>query len=299
MRSGQLLKCGQKLSSLFRGETTLELEIARATKQNRISESRRLTRLDTVKQLFHAFIGRMEAYDLRNQIGLVLFGSEATCACEITPFFEPFKKEVEAAHACGDTALYDALDLARGKLDEFSVRFPNCRKRILCLSDGADNKSDVSAVDVTIALQRSKVICDSIFIGIEDEESMLKAISVATGGYRFRPDTLKEALHLNELETVLSTAEREARQAREISASYGFTQQCFNKVFLDLLCLYSHALIGTSLCDFRTHIESTFCNPHVVILLKQRSSSSSSSSISLMMMRLLPREDRSHCSLKE
>eukprot|EP00596_Hydrurales_sp_CCMP1899_P000130 CAMPEP_0119041168 /NCGR_PEP_ID=MMETSP1177-20130426/11357_1 /TAXON_ID=2985 /ORGANISM="Ochromonas sp, Strain CCMP1899" /LENGTH=894 /DNA_ID=CAMNT_0007007001 /DNA_START=348 /DNA_END=3032 /DNA_ORIENTATION=+ len=231
MRSGQLLKYGQKLSSFFRGERTLELEIARATKKNRISESRHLTRLDTVKQLFHAFIGRMEAYDLRNQIGLVLFGSEATCACEITPFFEPFKKEVEVAHACGDTALYDALYLARGKLDDFSARFPNCRKRILCLSDGADNKSDISAVDVTIALQRSKVICDSIFIGIEDEESMLKAISVATGGYRFRPDTLKEALHLNELETVLSTAERESRHVREISASYGFTQQCLNKPY--------------------------------------------------------------------
>jgi hypothetical protein len=134
MRSGHLLKYNQKLASFFRGELTLELEVARATKQNRIAESRRLTRLDTVKQLFHAFTGRMEAYDLRNQIGLVLFGSEASCACEITPFFEPFKKQVDAAHARGDTALYDALDLARSKLDEFTGRFPNCRKRILCLS---------------------------------------------------------------------------------------------------------------------------------------------------------------------
>jgi hypothetical protein len=32
-------------------------------------------------------------------------------------------------------------------------------------------------------------------------------------------------------------------------------------------CLFSHALIGTSLCVLRTHIESRFCNPHVVLLL--------------------------------
>lgn len=78
------------------------------------------------------------------------------------------------------------------------------------------------------------MVCDSIFIGMEDEEeSMLKAISVATGGYRFRPNTLKEALHLNELETVLSTAEREPRHVSEIRASYGFTQQCLNKPYDD------------------------------------------------------------------
>jgi hypothetical protein len=35
----------------------------------------------------------------------------------------------------------------------------------------------------------------------------------------------------------------------------------------DLICLFNYALIGTSLCVLRTHIESRFCNPHVLILL--------------------------------
>jgi hypothetical protein len=39
-------------------------------------------------------------------------------------------------------------------------------------------------------------------------------------------------------------------------------------IFLDLLCLFSHAFFRTSLCALRTYIESRFCNPHVVILLK-------------------------------
>jgi hypothetical protein len=33
--------------------------------------------------------------------------------------------------------------------------------------------------------------------------------------------------------------------------------------FLDLLCPFSHTIIGTSLCVLCTHIESKFCNPHV------------------------------------
>jgi hypothetical protein len=33
------------------------------------------------------------------------------------------------------------------------------------------------------------------------------------------------------------------------------------------LCHFSHAFFRTSLCVLRTHIESRFCNPHVVILL--------------------------------
>jgi hypothetical protein len=36
-------------------------------------------------------------------------------------------------------------------------------------------------------------------------------------------------------------------------------------IFLDLLRLFSHVLIGTSLCVLPTHIDSRFCNPQVVI----------------------------------
>jgi hypothetical protein len=36
---------------------------------------------------------------------------------------------------------------------------------------------------------------------------------------------------------------------------------------VDLLCLISHAFFRTSPCVLRTHLESRFFNPHVVILL--------------------------------
>jgi len=42
----------------------------------------------------------------------------------------------------------------------------------------------------------------------------------ATGGYFFAPRTLATALQLNELETLLSQAERKAPTIRRITSSY-------------------------------------------------------------------------------
>ena len=53
---------------------------------------------------------------------------------------------------------------------------------------------------------------DSITVGTEKNES-LKCVSLATGGYAFHPKTLRDALRLNELETVLSSMHREPRKA--------------------------------------------------------------------------------------
>jgi hypothetical protein len=58
---------------------------------------------------------------------------------------------------------------------------------------------------------------------------------------------------------------------RETDSGYGLDHLSF----LDLLSLFSHALLGTSLCVLCPHIESRFCNPHVVISLNSKSSSSS------------------------
>ena len=54
----------------------------------------------------------------------------------------------------------------------------------------------------------------------------LRAISHSTGGYSFRPDTLKEALHLNELETVLSLADRDMVEKHNITLERNFQNLC-------------------------------------------------------------------------
>jgi hypothetical protein len=48
----------------------------------------------------------------------------------------------------GDTALWDALALANDQLSEYGKKFPEAKKRIVCLSDGVDNKSSKRVRDV-------------------------------------------------------------------------------------------------------------------------------------------------------
>ena len=50
-----------------------------------------LNRIDTVKQLFHAYANRSMAYNLPHVVGLTLFGSEVQVACPLTEAYESFK----------------------------------------------------------------------------------------------------------------------------------------------------------------------------------------------------------------
>jgi len=177
-------------------------------------ERRYLSRLEAVKQLFHAFINRSQAYDYPNEIGLLLFGSETKLVCPLSPVFEDFRDKVDEAHTSGDTRLYDAIDSAAHHLEEWkrkkgSAVDPDVKLRILVLSDGADTKSTQLAWKVAARLQRSAVTLDAIMIGDERDRN-LHCIAKASGGYVFAPESLADALRLNELEVLLSGKERAA-----------------------------------------------------------------------------------------
>jgi len=159
--------------------------------------------MQLVQQLFGAFINRSEAYDLPNELGLVLFGSEAKVTCPMTPLFEQFRTFVEKARPDGDTSLFDALALAVEELRAFGTAHPRARRRVLCLSDGQDTSSGAQAWEVAQACRSAGITVDAVCIGAANFDT-LRAIAKATGGYCFHPQTLKDALQLNELETMLS-----------------------------------------------------------------------------------------------
>ncbi|KAJ7230547.1 hypothetical protein GGX14DRAFT_583780 [Mycena pura] len=176
-------------------------------------ESRDLTRLVLLKELFNVFVNRLCSFDTKTSIvlGLITFSDTAVVAQELTPLFERFRRELERVHAVGDTAVYDALDKARLMLSQYRPDLPNLRKRIIIVSDGEDTSSESQPFDVCLALRRCKIIVDSVQVGAW-HDSILHAISVATGGYRFFPNTsLGDALSIFDLETMLSSAERPAR----------------------------------------------------------------------------------------
>jgi Mg-chelatase subunit ChlD len=76
--------------------------------------------------------------------------------------------------------VYDALDRARGILTNYRNDLPNLRKRIIIVTDGEDTSSESSAKEVCHALQKNRIIVDSVQVGHESD-SQLHAISVATG----------------------------------------------------------------------------------------------------------------------
>eukprot|EP01120_Amphizonella_sp_Union-15-10_P007836 TRINITY_DN2696_c0_g1_i5.p1 TRINITY_DN2696_c0_g1~~TRINITY_DN2696_c0_g1_i5.p1 ORF type:complete len:1420 (+),score=325.81 TRINITY_DN2696_c0_g1_i5:55-4314(+) len=179
----------------------------------------RLTRIQTVQQLFNVFINRSQAYDYPNQIGLILFGNDVNVTCPITPLFEVFRDHIDSSDAKGETKLWDAIKTAGETLVQFSQKHPKAKLRVLCLSDGEDTKSKSEAWEVAQFLQKNNIICDCIMIGEGANNKELRQVAKAAGGYAFAPQNLKQALKLNELETLLTIHERPPLYSRPLVSS--------------------------------------------------------------------------------
>ncbi|XP_017281441.1 uncharacterized protein LOC108241656 [Kryptolebias marmoratus] len=173
-------------------------------------ENADIKKIDVVKELFDNFATRSMAYDFHHVIGLVKFDSMVKTLHTFTENLEKFKEHMREIEASGCTLLYDALRRGVRELHQVETRFPDCRLRIICLTDGNDSGSSMEPVAVTAKLLQSNIIVDSILLGNVDN-SMLHGISNATGGCCFKPQSTKEGLKLFEIETVLSLEERKLK----------------------------------------------------------------------------------------
>lgn len=122
---------------------------------------------------------------------MITFDTTATVSQGITNVLEDFRDSVNKMKPGGDTAVWDALALANDQLSEYGQQFPEAKKRIICLSDGEDNKSSKKhyeacwslvvcapiersvdhGLDITEMLtheQQNKIVVDSYCIGNED-----------------------------------------------------------------------------------------------------------------------------------
>ncbi|XP_013986856.2 uncharacterized protein isoform X2 [Salmo salar] len=171
----------------------------------------KMTRLDAVKQLFDNFTTRSMAYDFHHVIGLVKFDSSVKTLHTFTETLETFKEHIHNLKANGRTALYDALNHGISELEKVGQQFPDCRLRIICLTDGNDVMSKTKPDDVTTKLIRFNIIVDAIIVGKVDNH-MLHGISNATGGCCFKPETGTAGLKLFEMETVLSLEMRKPKE---------------------------------------------------------------------------------------
>lgn len=139
--------------------------------------------------------------------GLITFDTTAKVSQALTHVVENFRHRVNSMEANGDTAIWDALALANDQITEYAQRFPKAMKRIICLSDGNDTKSLRRPRDICWTLMQNKVVVDSFCLGDEDNED-LRTISYLSGGYKFVPKSLEQAMAICEMEPVLSQLER-------------------------------------------------------------------------------------------
>ncbi|XP_073702498.1 uncharacterized protein [Garra rufa] len=176
-----------------------------------------MKRIDAVKEIFDSFSNRSMAYDFEHVICLVTFNNKVKTLLKFTENLETFKEQVRAIEASGCTRLYDALVLGILELDNVKTRFPACRCRILCLTDGNDYRSKNNPVAVASELLNKNIVVDAVLVG-KAENTVLRGISYVTGGYCFKPENAKAALKLLEMETVLSM-ELRAERTREPASS--------------------------------------------------------------------------------
>ncbi|XP_071356781.1 uncharacterized protein [Trachinotus anak] len=176
-----------------------------------------IQKIHAVKELFENFATRSMAYDFHHVIGLVKFNSTVTTLHTFTETLEKFKEHVHTLKATGRTRLYDALQHGILELEKVKKEFPDCRLRILCLTDGCDVGSTNKPVSVAVSLIKSNIILDSILLG-NVQNNCLHGISIATGGCCFKPETSKDGLKLFEIETVLSLEMRKPKNKADPSS---------------------------------------------------------------------------------
>ncbi|XP_037314747.2 uncharacterized protein LOC119209467 [Pungitius pungitius] len=176
-----------------------------------------MKKINAVKELFDNFATRTMAYDFCHVIGLVTFDSLVKILHTFTENLEKFKEHMRNVEASGCTLLYDALRRAASELEKVHTRFPDCRLRIMCLTDGNDSGSSIEPDAVTVKLLKSDIVVDSILLG-DVENNTLHGISNATGGCCFKPQTTKQGLKLFEMETVLSLEQRQLKEALDPSS---------------------------------------------------------------------------------
>ncbi|CAL8287126.1 unnamed protein product [Arctogadus glacialis] len=125
----------------------------------------KMRKIDAAKELFDSFASRTMAYDFQHLISLVSFSSDVKLIHTFTENLEVFKEHLRDLKLRRNTVLYDALQHGVNEMEAVKKRFPECRLRIICLTDGQDFGSTVKPETVAVNLIKSNIIVDCILLG--------------------------------------------------------------------------------------------------------------------------------------
>ena len=152
----------------------------------------------------------VQASSSQDEMFVVNFSDKVTlglpAAISFTSHADDLARAISNTPAAGMTALYDALIVARTRLQHGS----RDKKVLVLISDGRDNASKHGLAEVIAMTQRSKALIYAI--GIFDPEDpdrnpgVLRRIAAATGGEAYFPRQLPD---------VVAVCERIARDIRQ------------------------------------------------------------------------------------
>ncbi|UJR32732.1 hypothetical protein I4U23_020191 [Adineta vaga] len=133
-------------------------------------------------------------------IGLIQFETKYKTLCPITPNHEKFDRALSLDECGGEwTCMYDAIHEAIRQINVFTkspIRaHKDCKKLIICFSDGIDNYSKVLIKDVKRHIEKSGIVMDFIsFINdneLKTQEDIVKVkqtrrLCIDSGGYVYK-----------------------------------------------------------------------------------------------------------------
>uniref|UniRef100_A0A1X7UR59 U-box domain-containing protein n=1 Tax=Amphimedon queenslandica TaxID=400682 RepID=A0A1X7UR59_AMPQE len=229
-------------------------------------------RITAAVDFFTAFANRTQAYEFPHVLGAIYFNDTPKEVLSLSELQANFETTINKANneVRGQTALYDALKAAANTLSEFTSQFPSCHRRILCLTDGKDNRSKATPFDVSAFLAKKNVVVDSILI-TSGGNANLKAISHATGGLCFLPKNRREGTRIFEMETLLS-ADFDQIQQRDYDSTdpYSFKSTFFEGIDETVTCSAKRMItLATIMSDEHLSHTSSSKQPNVQSLMRE------------------------------
>lgn len=172
--SVEVTLAGTAVDATVASEATVASVVRRAVLA--IDTSGSMTTNDRIGAARQAALAYLARVPTGVEVGLITFSSRATVRVAPTKDLSKVRTAVQSLVATGDTALYDAVDLARRVLGSQGDR------SILVLSDGKDEGSRTTLAANAASLRAAKIPLNAVLLGDTGAQQSLTTLSDAAGG---------------------------------------------------------------------------------------------------------------------
>ena len=162
-------------------------------------------------------------------IGIILFGRNVIKHCPITTNADEFEKAIYAIPKHGQpwTSMYEAINTGFDSIQQYRSKHnttPDCAKLIICITDGINNRGNVTIDHLKQRVRRTPVVIDLIFfastdttpLSTKDRQSIraLRLLCEKSGGIIYRNSSVEpiDLATTFEQEAVLWLKARKAQQ---------------------------------------------------------------------------------------